>query len=104
MCLSVCCCTHSPYSKDGVNLIKLVAFEAQLFPHTRNVCIVEIGAVKIIQKIHETAESKDEKVKLLHQLALAWRILVASKIGDEAVGHLEMRFRPQLGKGAAPCR
>lgn len=57
---------HSPYSEDGVDLIELVAFEAQLFPHTRDVCIVEIGAIKIIQEVHETAESKDEEVKFLH--------------------------------------
>jgi hypothetical protein len=70
-------------------LIELVAFEAQLLSHARNVRIVEICAIKIVQKVHETAESEDEEVELLHQLALSWRILVASKIGDEAVCHLE---------------
>lgn len=78
---------HSPDSKNGVDLIELVSLEAQLFPHARNIRIVEVCAIKIVQKVHETAESKDEEVELLHQLALAWRILVASKIGDEAVGH-----------------
>jgi hypothetical protein len=73
-------------------LIELVAFEAQFFPHTRNVRIVEIGAIKVVQKVHETAESKDEEVELLHQLALSWRILVAAKIGDEAVSHVEIRI------------
>jgi hypothetical protein len=82
---------HLPYSEDGVDLVELVAFEAQLFPHTRDVRIVEIGAVKIIQEVHKTAKSKDEEVKLLYELALAWRILVASKIGDKAVDHLELR-------------
>jgi len=93
-----------PYSKDGVDLIELVAFEVQLFPHTRNVRIVKIGAIKIIEEIHETAESKDEKIKLLHQLALAWRILVASKIGDEAVGHVGTGYCTIEGKSVAPCR
>ena len=78
---------NSPNSENGVDLIELVSLEAQLFPHARNIRIVEVCAIKIVQKVHETAESKDEEVELLHQLALAWRILVASKIGDEAVGH-----------------
>jgi len=78
---------HSPNSEYGVDLIELVAFETQLFSHARHIRIVEVCAIKIVQKVHETAECEDEEVELLHQLALAWRILVASKIGDEAVGH-----------------
>ena len=78
---------HSPNRENGVDLIELVPLETQLFPHARNIRIVEVCAIKIVQEVHETAESKDEEVELLHQLALAWRILVASKIGDEAVGH-----------------
>jgi len=45
------------------------------------------GFFFLLQKIHKTAERQNEEVELLDQLALAWRVLVASQIGDEVVGH-----------------
>jgi hypothetical protein len=75
--------------EDRVDLVELVAFETQLFSHTRNICVVEIGAIKVVEKVHEAAEAQDEKIELLHQLALSWRILVASQIGNELVRHVD---------------
>lgn len=61
--------------------------EAQLFLHTRDVGIVQIGTIKVVQEVHKTTECEDEEVELLHQLPLSGRILLASKVLDEAVRH-----------------
>ena len=95
-----------PNGEDGIDLVELVPSETQLFPHARNICVVEIGAIKIalhvirygsfltlahstsiLEKVHEAAECQDEEIQLLDQLALAWRLLVTAQVGNEAVGH-----------------
>lgn len=51
-----------PYSKDCIDLVQLIPFEIEIFPHPRHVSIVEVAPVEVIQKIHETAEGQDKSV------------------------------------------
>jgi hypothetical protein len=38
---------HVPHGENGVDLVELIAFEAQLFSHARNIGIVEICAIEV---------------------------------------------------------
>lgn len=38
---------YAPHSKNGINLVKLVASEIQLFLHPRDVCIVKVSTVYV---------------------------------------------------------
>jgi hypothetical protein len=74
-------------SKDGIDLVELIPLEAQLFSHPRNIRIVQVRAVQVVDEVHEAAKGKDEEVELLHQLSFAWRMLLAPKVLDKAVAH-----------------
>lgn len=90
--------------EDGVDLIELISPEAQLFSHARNIGIVQICAVQVVEKVHKTAESKNKEVELLHQLALTWRMLVASNVLHKAVRHDEgSRLAILAAVGGSSC-
>ena len=74
-------------SEDSVNLIELISLEVQLFSHARDVCIIEVGPVEIVEEVHQAAEGKDEEIKLLDQLAFTWHTVVTPKVLYEAVRH-----------------
>jgi hypothetical protein len=87
-----------PDGKAGVDLIQLVAQEAKVLFHTRDVCIGEVGAIELgsgkasaggrrkggvhlvkriwltethrVEKVTQTTKRQDEKVDLAHELAL----------------------------------
>jgi hypothetical protein len=73
--------------------------EMQLLSHTRDVCVVEVGAIKVIQEVHEAAKGEDEEIELLHQLALARGMLVAPQVLNEAVRHCSSMSDPEVATG-----
>lgn len=42
--------------KDRVDLIELIALEMKLLFHPRDIGIVEVRSIQIVEKVHETAE------------------------------------------------
>jgi hypothetical protein len=75
--------------KDRVDLVELIALEVQLFPHARDIGIVQVGSIKVVEEIHKTAKCEDKKVQLLDKLSLARSILLAFEIAHKAVRHGE---------------
>lgn len=53
---------------------------------TRNICIVQVSAVEIIEKIHEATEGEDEEIELLHQLPLSGSPITPTEILNK-LGH-----------------
>jgi hypothetical protein len=75
--------------EDSINLIKLVASETQLLSHSGNVGIVQVGPIKVVQKVHETTKGQDKKVELHHQLSFPRRMLLTPEVLSYAVRHDE---------------
>jgi hypothetical protein len=73
--------------EDGVDLVELIALKVQLFPHTRNICVVQIGSIKVIEEVHQATECEDKKIQLLNQLSLARGILLPFEIAHKIARH-----------------
>jgi hypothetical protein len=52
------------HSKDRIDLIKLIPLETEIFSHSRQIGIVEIRPIQIVQEVHKTAKSKDKGIEL----------------------------------------
>ena len=52
----------SPNSEDGIDEVQLISFEVELFSHPTDVCIIQICAIKIICKVHQTTKCQDEEI------------------------------------------
>ena len=58
--------------EDGIDLVELSSLEIEVFFGTGDVCIVEVGAIEIVDPIHQAHVSHDEKIDLKDQTPLCF--------------------------------
>lgn len=57
-----------------VDDIQLLPMKVEVLLHATNICIVQIGTVKVVYPVHETAKGQNDRVELQHKpsLCLCW--------------------------------
>lgn len=68
-------------------MIELISLEVEFLSHSRDVGIVEVGPVKIVDKVAEAAERQDEQIQLAQKLGLSRHTLLAFDVGCEFSEH-----------------
>ena len=58
--------------EDGIDLVELGSLEIEVFFGTGDVCIVEVGAIEIVDPVHQAHVSHDEEIDLKDQTSLCF--------------------------------
>ena len=58
--------------ENGVDLVQLGSLEVEVFFGTGDVRIIEVGAIKIIDPVHQAYVGHDEKIDLENQTSLCF--------------------------------
>lgn len=64
-----------PASKDGGYLGQLIALKIEVFFHARDIGLGQVGAVKVVEEIHEAAEGQNEEIDFANQFPLFSRFI-----------------------------
>lgn len=56
--------------ENGVDLVELGSLEIEVFFGTGDVCVIEVGAIEIVDPVHQAHVSHDEKIDLKDQTSL----------------------------------